>query len=230
MAGIELQNTVKEALNALFNHLDDAFRIQADRWLQEFQRTIDASAAFLTVALAGSKRKDRKAVPFSAFLVVKLSHCTKYSLTIFFCNHFLSMKLEAVNSETIPTITGFHSQDGIFVIRMTIKLSWISTFRWSNFQVDTLLGDGYSCDVSVQIPLIQAIVPQVMSLRPSIMIPQRSEDNKRKNKDLQDLAAREFATLGPPQSEGLHTQLGSLGPLQSKGLHKQSGRSVDRTI
>lgn len=42
MAGIELQNTVKEALNALYHHPDDAVRMQADRWLQEFQRTLDA--------------------------------------------------------------------------------------------------------------------------------------------------------------------------------------------
>ncbi|KAG5536761.1 hypothetical protein RHGRI_024256 [Rhododendron griersonianum] len=39
---MELQNTVKEALNALYHHPDDAVRMQADRWLQEFQRTIDA--------------------------------------------------------------------------------------------------------------------------------------------------------------------------------------------
>ncbi|KNA25654.1 hypothetical protein SOVF_004570 isoform A [Spinacia oleracea] len=42
MAGMELQNTVKEALNALYHHPDDAVRMQADRWLQEFQRTLDA--------------------------------------------------------------------------------------------------------------------------------------------------------------------------------------------
>ena len=46
MAGIELQNTVKEALNALYHHPDDAVRMQADRWLQEFQRTIDAWQVF----------------------------------------------------------------------------------------------------------------------------------------------------------------------------------------
>ncbi|KAA8542600.1 hypothetical protein F0562_023752 [Nyssa sinensis] len=39
---MELQNTVKEALNALYHHPDDAIRMQADRWLQDFQRTIDA--------------------------------------------------------------------------------------------------------------------------------------------------------------------------------------------
>ncbi|GAB4860681.1 Transportin mos14 [Ancistrocladus abbreviatus] len=42
MAGMELQNTVKEALNALYHHPDDGVRMQADRWLQDFQRTIDA--------------------------------------------------------------------------------------------------------------------------------------------------------------------------------------------
>uniref|UniRef100_A0A1D1YRE4 Transportin-3 n=1 Tax=Anthurium amnicola TaxID=1678845 RepID=A0A1D1YRE4_9ARAE len=39
---MELQNTVKEALNALYHHPDDSVRIQADRWLQDFQRTLDA--------------------------------------------------------------------------------------------------------------------------------------------------------------------------------------------
>ncbi|XP_074589780.1 transportin MOS14 [Curcuma longa] len=39
---MELQNTVKEALNALYHHPDDGVRARADRWLQDFQRTIDA--------------------------------------------------------------------------------------------------------------------------------------------------------------------------------------------
>lgn len=39
---MELQNTVKEALNVLYHHPDDAVRSQADRWLQNFQRTLDA--------------------------------------------------------------------------------------------------------------------------------------------------------------------------------------------
>ncbi|XP_021887259.1 transportin MOS14-like isoform X2 [Carica papaya] len=39
---MEHQNTVKEALNALYHHPDDAVRMQADRWLQNFQRTLDA--------------------------------------------------------------------------------------------------------------------------------------------------------------------------------------------
>ncbi|KAI5683582.1 hypothetical protein M9H77_04810 [Catharanthus roseus] len=39
---MDLQNTVKGALNALYHHPDDAVRMQADQWLQEFQRTIDA--------------------------------------------------------------------------------------------------------------------------------------------------------------------------------------------
>lgn len=39
---MDLQNTVKEALNALYHHPDDAVRAQADRWLQDFQHSIDA--------------------------------------------------------------------------------------------------------------------------------------------------------------------------------------------
>ncbi|KAG9439130.1 hypothetical protein H6P81_019295 [Aristolochia fimbriata] len=42
MACPELQNTVKAALNALYHHPDDSVRMQADRWLQDFQRTLDA--------------------------------------------------------------------------------------------------------------------------------------------------------------------------------------------
>ncbi|KAF8407988.1 hypothetical protein HHK36_007128 [Tetracentron sinense] len=42
VSDMELQNTVKEALNALYHHPDDSVRMQADRWLQDFQRTIDA--------------------------------------------------------------------------------------------------------------------------------------------------------------------------------------------
>ncbi|KAJ8753575.1 hypothetical protein K2173_022816 [Erythroxylum novogranatense] len=39
---MELQNSVKDALNALYHHPDDAVRMEADRWLQGFQRTLDA--------------------------------------------------------------------------------------------------------------------------------------------------------------------------------------------
>ncbi|KAK9669348.1 hypothetical protein RND81_13G124800 [Saponaria officinalis] len=42
MAGVELQNTVKDALHALYHHPDDVVRVQADRWLQQFQLTLDA--------------------------------------------------------------------------------------------------------------------------------------------------------------------------------------------
>jgi transportin-3 len=34
--------TVKEALAALYHHPDAAIRTAADRWLQEFQHTLDA--------------------------------------------------------------------------------------------------------------------------------------------------------------------------------------------
>ncbi|XP_071710316.1 transportin MOS14-like isoform X1 [Rutidosis leptorrhynchoides] len=37
-----LEDIVKEALNALYHHPDDAVRTQADQWLQKFQRTLDA--------------------------------------------------------------------------------------------------------------------------------------------------------------------------------------------
>ena len=39
---MEHENAVKEALNALYHHPDDTVRAQADRWLQNFQGTLDA--------------------------------------------------------------------------------------------------------------------------------------------------------------------------------------------
>jgi transportin-3 len=39
---MEHQNAVKEALNALYHHPDDTVRVHADRWLQNFQGTLDA--------------------------------------------------------------------------------------------------------------------------------------------------------------------------------------------
>lgn len=39
---MELQAAVKEALNALYHHPDDTVRVEADRWLQKFQGTLDA--------------------------------------------------------------------------------------------------------------------------------------------------------------------------------------------
>ncbi|RID58908.1 hypothetical protein BRARA_F02169 [Brassica rapa] len=39
---MEHENAVKEALNALYHHPDDTVRVQADRWLQNFQGTLDA--------------------------------------------------------------------------------------------------------------------------------------------------------------------------------------------
>jgi len=39
---MEHEKAVKEALNALYHHPDDTVRVQADRWLQNFQGTLDA--------------------------------------------------------------------------------------------------------------------------------------------------------------------------------------------
>ena len=39
---MEHEKAVKEALNALYHHPDDTVRVQADRWLQSFQGTLDA--------------------------------------------------------------------------------------------------------------------------------------------------------------------------------------------
>uniref|UniRef100_A0A803R8I3 Transportin-3 n=1 Tax=Cannabis sativa TaxID=3483 RepID=A0A803R8I3_CANSA len=39
---MDLQSSVKQALNALYHHPDAAVRMEADRWLQDFQRTLDA--------------------------------------------------------------------------------------------------------------------------------------------------------------------------------------------
>ena len=58
---MELQNTVKEALNALYHHPDDAFRMQADRWLQDFQRTLDAWQVLVSITslIFGARLEER---------------------------------------------------------------------------------------------------------------------------------------------------------------------------
>lgn len=80
---MELQNTVKEALNALYHHPDDSVRMQADRWLQDFQRTIDAwqvadnllhdassnleTLIFCSQTLRGKVQRDFEELPLEAF-------------------------------------------------------------------------------------------------------------------------------------------------------------------
>ncbi|XP_059641909.1 transportin MOS14 [Cornus florida] len=80
---MELQNTVKEALNALYHHPDDAVRLQADRWLQDFQRTLDAwqvsdnllhdatsnqeTLIFCSQTLRSKVQKDFEELPLEAF-------------------------------------------------------------------------------------------------------------------------------------------------------------------
>ena len=43
---------MKEALNALYHHPDNTLRMQADRWLQDFQRTLDAWQVLLSIFFA----------------------------------------------------------------------------------------------------------------------------------------------------------------------------------
>ncbi|KAI4336067.1 hypothetical protein L6164_014643 [Bauhinia variegata] len=80
---MELQNTVKDALNALYHHPDDTVRMQADRWLQDFQRTLDAwqvadnllhdatsnleTLIFCSQTLRSKVQKDFEELPSEAF-------------------------------------------------------------------------------------------------------------------------------------------------------------------
>ncbi|KAK6924921.1 hypothetical protein RJ641_009247, partial [Dillenia turbinata] len=80
---MELQDTVKQALNALYHHEDDSVRIQADRWPQDFQRTIDAwqvadnllhdaggnieTLIFCSQTLRGKVQRDFEELPSEAF-------------------------------------------------------------------------------------------------------------------------------------------------------------------
>ncbi|CAA0826639.1 ARM repeat superfamily protein [Striga hermonthica] len=86
---MELQNTVKEALNALYHHPDDAVRMQADRWLQDFQRTIDAwqvadnllhdsasnieTLIFCSQTLRSKVQRDYEELPSGAFRPLRVS-------------------------------------------------------------------------------------------------------------------------------------------------------------
>ncbi|KAL3819335.1 hypothetical protein ACJIZ3_005240 [Penstemon smallii] len=86
---MELQNTVKEALNALYHHPDDAVRMQADRWLQDFQRTIDAwqvsdnllhengsnleTSIFCSQTLRSKVQRDFEELPAEAFRPLRVS-------------------------------------------------------------------------------------------------------------------------------------------------------------
>ncbi|EPS74265.1 hypothetical protein M569_00490, partial [Genlisea aurea] len=90
---MELQNTVKEALNALYHHPDDAVRMQADRWLQDFQRTIDAwqvvadnllhdassnieTLIFCSQTLRSKVQRDFEELPLEAFRPLRVSLIT----------------------------------------------------------------------------------------------------------------------------------------------------------
>ncbi|KAG8388644.1 hypothetical protein BUALT_Bualt02G0146800 [Buddleja alternifolia] len=86
---MELQNTVKEALNALYHHPDDAVRMQADRWLQDFQRIIDAwqvadnllhdtasnqeTLIFCSQTLRSKVQRDFEELPSEAFRSLRVS-------------------------------------------------------------------------------------------------------------------------------------------------------------
>ena len=73
---MELQNTVKEALNALYHHPDDTVRMQADRFLQDFQRTLDA----WQVALQN--------IPLSLSLSLSLSLLFGFDFFLFSCLNY----------------------------------------------------------------------------------------------------------------------------------------------
>ncbi|KAF5734726.1 ARM repeat superfamily protein isoform 2 [Tripterygium wilfordii] len=86
---MELQNTVKNALNALYHHPDDTIRMQADRWLQDFQRTLDAwqvadnllhdsssnleTLIFCSQTLRSKVQRDFEELPSEAFRPLRIS-------------------------------------------------------------------------------------------------------------------------------------------------------------
>uniref|UniRef100_A0A7N0U001 Uncharacterized protein n=1 Tax=Kalanchoe fedtschenkoi TaxID=63787 RepID=A0A7N0U001_KALFE len=81
---MDLQSTVKQALTALYHHPEDAVRMDADRWLQDFQRTIDAwqvadnllhdatsnleTLIFCSPTLRSKVQRDFEELPSEAFL------------------------------------------------------------------------------------------------------------------------------------------------------------------
>ncbi|KAJ4851378.1 Transportin mos14 [Turnera subulata] len=89
---MELQSLVTQALNTLYHHPDDAFRMQADRWLQGFQRTIDAwqvadnllhdpnsnleTLIFCSQTLRSKVQRDFEELPSEAFRPLRTSLTT----------------------------------------------------------------------------------------------------------------------------------------------------------
>lgn len=69
MQSMELQNTVKEALNALYHYPDDAVRMQADRWLQDFQRTIDAWQVLSSLSFFSSICANKNVIGYDYFRI-----------------------------------------------------------------------------------------------------------------------------------------------------------------
>ncbi|XP_020519422.1 transportin MOS14 isoform X2 [Amborella trichopoda] len=87
----ELQSTLKEALNALYHHPDPEVQRQAERWLQDFQRSIDAwqvsdsllhdassdleSLIFCSQTLKTKVQRDFEELPSEAFRPLRDSLC-----------------------------------------------------------------------------------------------------------------------------------------------------------
>ncbi|KAF3543786.1 hypothetical protein DY000_02006047 [Brassica cretica] len=92
---MEHENAVKEALNALYHHPDDTVRAQADRWLQNFQGTLDAwQASYSSHLCLGS----------SNFSVAdNLLHDSSSNLeTLIFCSQTLRSKVQRDFEELPP--------------------------------------------------------------------------------------------------------------------------------
>ncbi|TQD88922.1 hypothetical protein C1H46_025514 [Malus baccata] len=106
---MELQNTVKEALNALYHHPDDGVRLQADRWLQDFQRTLDAwqvadnllhdatsnleTLIFCSQTLRSKVQRDFEELPSEAFRPIPGSVLASHPLVV--------TALSSLNSELL---------------------------------------------------------------------------------------------------------------------------------
>nr|VDC95695.1 unnamed protein product [Brassica oleracea] len=104
---MEHENAVKEALNALYHHPDDTVRAQADRWLQNFQGTLDAWQASYSSHLCLDLTWVRLFfIPwiYSNFSVAdNLLHDSSSNLeTLIFCSQTLRSKVQRDFEELPP--------------------------------------------------------------------------------------------------------------------------------
>ncbi|KAG6410313.1 hypothetical protein SASPL_128371 [Salvia splendens] len=214
---MELQNTVKEALNALYHHPDDAVRMQADRWLQDFQRTIDAW---------------QSSFHFGSRCLRLLLHGYVYGTGIHFFLHERNL-----NWNFIHVLEAFASW---LRLRHRIPASALATHPLVLTALSGLNSDmPFEASVNViselihytavrnldgvaaQMPLIQVLVPRIMNLKPQL------RDSSKDEEDVKAVA-RLFADMGDAYVELIATAMSARGRGSYGGRGRGQGRGRGR--